>query len=59
MTQIKTLKALCAGENSPAVMQSFTLQVTPAIGFLIQFFPSCDYIDKESKTKQVLRCAER
>jgi hypothetical protein len=42
--------ALCAGENSPAVMQSFTLQVTPAIGFLIQFFPSLIYRGY-SKTK--------
>lgn len=35
MVQIENISknALCAGEKSPAVMQPFTLQVTPAIGF--------------------------
>lgn len=42
MIQTKNLKALCCGANTPAVMQSFTLQVTPHIGFLVQFFPACD-----------------
>lgn len=33
MIQTEKLKALCCGENSPAVMQSFILQITPHIGF--------------------------
>lgn len=41
MIQIENLlqNALCAGAKPPAEMQSFTSSVTPAIGFLIQFFP--------------------
>jgi hypothetical protein len=37
MIQNKNLKALCCGEKPPAVMQSFTVQVTPHIGFLHSF----------------------
>ena len=35
MIQIENLSkdALCCGEKSPAVMQSFTFSVTPRIGF--------------------------
>jgi hypothetical protein len=40
MIQITRIKALCCGAKSPAVMQSFTLQVTPHIGFYNLFFPT-------------------
>ena len=40
MIQTENIKALCAGEKSPAVMQSFTHHVTPAIGFLHSFSQS-------------------
>ena len=35
--------ALCAGANSPAVMQSFTSSVTPAIGFFDIVNPALIY----------------
>jgi len=49
---MKNINALCAGAKPPAVMQSFTVHVTPAIGFLLYLFPSCNFIDRESKEKQ-------
>ena len=53
MIQIELLNALCCGAKSPAVMQSFTLQVTPHIGFLIQFFPEPDYIEVNPKQSRI------
>jgi hypothetical protein len=56
MIQIKDLSknALCAGVKMPAVMQSFTVQVTPAIGFFDTVNPSLIISRVNQKQRRIL-----